>query len=261
MRAALGDVELVLLDLDGTVYEGTRPLPGAAEAVERLRRGGLRVRFATNADSVPPGALVERLAGMGVEAAAEEILTPVALAQQMFHGKREARVLALAAPGVRALLDDALAGPGEHPTHVLICDPSFGATYDDLDAAFQAVRSGAKLVASQLNRVARRDDGDHLDTGGFVRLLEYATGVQALVLGKPSPEFFRLALEAAEVDAERALVVGDDRDTDVGGAGAVAIRAVLVRTGKGAEPGTAGGAEPTAVIDSLADLPDLLGVP
>jgi HAD superfamily hydrolase (TIGR01458 family) len=240
----MGDVELVLLDLDGTVYEGTRAVPGAAEAVGRLRRAGVEVRFLTNTDSVPPGALVERLAGMGVEVAAGEILTPVALAQRLFHGKHDARVLALAAPEVRAVLGDALAEPGERPTHVLVCDPSFGATYDDLDAAFQAVRAGAELVASQLNRVARRDDGEHLDTGGFVRLLEYAAGVRARVLGKPSPEFFRLALEAAGVEPERALVVGDDLESDVGGAGAVGVRAVLVRTGKGANPGQGGGADP-----------------
>ena len=168
--------------------------------------------------------------------------------------------MAVAAPAVRELLGEALAGPGERPTHVLVCDPSFGACYDDLDAAFRAVVGGAELVASQLNRSARRDDGEHLDTGGFVRLLEYAAGVRARVLGKPSPEFFRLALDAAGVAAERALVVGDDLDADVGGAQAAGLRAVLVRTGKGAGPVPPDGG-PDAVLDSLAGLPGLLGVP
>ena len=87
-------------------------------------------------------------------------------------------------------LADRLAGPGERATHVLVADPSYGATYDDLDAGFRALRAGAELVATQVNRVAVRDDGEHLDTGGWVRLLEYATGQTARVLGKPSPEFF-----------------------------------------------------------------------
>jgi hypothetical protein len=77
-----------------------------------------------------------------------------------------------------------------------VADPSYGATYDDLDAAFRALRAGAELVATQVNRVAVRDDGEHLDTGGWVRLLEYATGETARVLGKPSPEFFTAPLEA-----------------------------------------------------------------
>jgi HAD superfamily hydrolase (TIGR01458 family) len=257
----LADVELVLLDLDGTVYEGSRPVPGAAAAVASLRRAGLHLRFLTNTDSVPPAALVERLGAMGVEAAEGEVLTPVALAARLFGERPGSRVLAVAAPAVRELLGGATAGPGERPTHVRVCDPSFGACYDDLDAAFRAVLDGAELVASQLNRRVRRDDGDHLDTGGFVRLLEYAAGVQATVLGKPSPEFFRLALDTAGVAAAKALVVGDDLAADVAGAQAVGLRAVLVRTGKGADPAPPGDpAEPDAVLDSLAGLPGLLGV-
>ena len=261
--AGFGDVELVLLDLDGTVYEGSRPVPGAAAAVERLRRAGRALRFLTNTDSVPPAALVERLRRLGVEAAADELLTPVVLAARLFGERPGSRVLAVASPPVRELLGGVLAGPDEPPTHVLVCDPSFGACYDDLDAAFRAVVGGAELVASQLNRSARRDDGEHLDTGGFVRLLEYAAGVRARVLGKPSPEFFRLALDAAGVAAERALVVGDDLDADVGGAQAAGLRAVLVRTGKGAGPvpPDGGPVPPDAVLDSLAGLPGLLGVP
>ena len=131
------------------------------------------------------------------------MLTPVALAARLLGERSGARVLAVAAPAVRALLAGTLAGPGEHPTHVLVCDPSFGACYDDLDRAFHAVRDGAELVATQVARIARRDDGEHLDTGGFVRLLEYATAVQARVLGKPSPELFRLALDTAGVAPAR----------------------------------------------------------
>jgi hypothetical protein len=81
-------------------------------------------------------------------------------------------------------------------THVLVADPSEGATDQDLDAALGALRAGAKLVATQVNPIAVRDDGQHLDTGGWVRLLEDATGTAARVRGKPSPEFFTAPLEA-----------------------------------------------------------------
>ena len=257
----LDGVELVLLDLDGTVYEGSRPVPGAAAAVGRLRQAGLAVRFVTNTDSVTQEALVERLGRLGLPAAAGEVLTPVALADRLFAARPGSRVLAVASPAIRELLARHLAGPGERPTAVLLCDPSYGATYAELDAAFRAVRAGAELIASQVARVARRDDGEHLDTGGWVRLLEYATGVRARVLGKPSPEFFRLAVDAAGVPPERALAVGDDLGADVAGARAAGARAVLVRTGKGAEPPPEqAGADPDAVIDSVADLPALLGI-
>jgi ribonucleotide monophosphatase NagD (HAD superfamily) len=136
--------------------------------------------------------------------------------------------------------------------------PSYGATYDDLDAAFRALRAGAELVATQVNRIAARDDGEHLDTGGWVRLLEYATGSSARVLGKPSPEFFTAPLDALGRGAQSALVVGDDLAADIGGGHAVGAATVLVRSGKGDRPQPGAQAEPDAVIDSVADLPGLL---
>jgi HAD superfamily hydrolase (TIGR01458 family) len=238
---------------------GTRPVPGAVDAVARLRDLGVEVRFVTNTDSVTPQALCGRLVGMGIEAGESEVLTPVVLARRLFDGLESPRLLALAAPGIRELLGGSLAAPGEPATHVLVCDPSYGATYDDLDAAFRAVRAGAELIATQVARVAHRDDGEHLDTGGFVRLLEYATGERARVLGKPSLDFFRLALDTAGVAPELAVMVGDDLAADVAGAQRVGVRGVLVRTGKGSGPHPdAGTTQPDATIPSLAALPGLL---
>ncbi len=149
--------------------------------------------------------------------------------------------------------------PNRWASHVLVADPSYGATYQDLDAAFRALRAGAELVATQVNRIAVRDDGEHLDTGGWVRLLEYATGQSARVLGKPSPEFFTAPLDALGRRPQSALVVGDDLTADIGGGHAVGAATVLVRSGKGDRPQPSARAEPDAVIDSVADLPGLLG--
>jgi len=253
----LGGIETVLLDLDGTLYVGSRVVDGAPEAVRRLRERGLAVRFCTNTDSVTPAGLAERLARRGFQVAPDELVTPVAVAARLLGSDPEARVLAVAAEPVRELLADRLAGPDDHVTHVLVADPSYGATYDDLDVAFRALRAGAELVATQVNRVAVRDDGEHLDTGGWVRLLEYATGATARVLGKPSPAFFTAALEALGRGPGTALVVGDDLEADIGGGRAVGAATVQVRTGK-ADQRPVAGAEPDAVIDSVADLPDLL---
>jgi HAD superfamily hydrolase (TIGR01458 family) len=254
----LSGIETVLLDLDGTLYVGSQVVPGAPEAVRWLRDQGLTVRFCTNTDSIPPAALAHRLARLGYPAGTEELVTPVAVADRLFASVPEARVLAVAADGVREVLARFLAGPGEPVSHVLVADPSYGATYGELDAAFQAVRGGAELVATQVNRIARRDDGEHLDTGGWVRLLEYATGTSARVLGKPSPEFLTAPLDALGRGPETALVVGDDLAADIGGGQAVGAATVLVRSGKGDRPQPGAEAEPDAVVDSVADLPGLL---
>jgi ribonucleotide monophosphatase NagD (HAD superfamily) len=216
------------------------------------------VRFTTNTDSIPPAGLADRLARLGLEAAEDELVTPIAVAGRLFASTDEARVLAVAADGVCQLLAGFLAGPGQRATHVLVADPSYGATYDDLDAAFRALRAGAELVATQVNRIAVRDDGEHLDTGGWVRLLEYATGQTARVLGKPSPEFFTAPLDALGRGASTALVIGDDLAADIGGGHAVGAATVLVRSGKGDRPQPGAGAEPDAFVDSVADLPGLL---
>jgi HAD superfamily hydrolase (TIGR01458 family) len=254
----LTGIDTVLLDLDGTLYVGSQVVPGASEAVRWLRAQGLTVRFTTNTDSIPPARLADRLARLGFPASEDELVTPIAVAAQLLASTDEARVLAVAADGVRELLVSCLAGPGQRATHVLVADPSYGATYDDLDAAFRALRAGAELVATQVNRIARRDDGEHLDTGGWVRLLEYATGQTARVLGKPSPEFFTAPLDALGRGAQSALVVGDDLAADIGGGHAVGAATVLVRSGKGDHPQPGAGAEPDAVVDSVADLPGLL---
>jgi HAD superfamily hydrolase (TIGR01458 family) len=254
----LTGIDTVLLDLDGTLYVGSQVVPGAPEAVRWLRDQGLTVRFCTNTDSIPPAALADRLAQRGFPASEDELVTPVAVAAQLFASTDEARVLAVAADGVRQLLVSCLVGPDAPATHVLVADPSYGATYDDLDAAFRALRAGAELVATQANRIAVRDDGEHLDTGGWVRLLEYATGSSARVLGKPSPEFFTAPLDALGRGAQSALVVGDDLAADIGGGQAVGAATVLVRSGKGDRPQPGAEAKPDAVVDSVADLPGLL---
>lgn len=250
-----GDIRLALIDLDGTVYIGTRVIDGAAEAIRRIRGLGLTVRFTTNTDSISPQAVVDRLNSFGVECAPGEVLTPVVLATRLLDEQPGSRVLVIASPGVRHVLGRRIAGDRDPVTHVLVADPSYGATYAELDRAFQAVRGGAELLATHMGRWVRRDDGEHLDTGGWVRLLEYATEREALVLGKPSPEFFRLAVSTAGAAPSDTLVVGDDRASDIAGGRAAGCHTLLVRTGKGI---VSRGPEPELVAASIAEVPDVV---
>jgi Haloacid dehalogenase-like hydrolase len=119
----LTGIDTVLLDLDGTLYVGSQVVPGAPEAVRWLRAQGLTVRFTTNTDSIPPAALADRLARLGFPASEEELVTPVAVAAQLFASTDEARVLAVAADGVRQLLAGCLAGPDDR---VVCCYPVYG---------------------------------------------------------------------------------------------------------------------------------------
>jgi HAD superfamily hydrolase (TIGR01458 family) len=128
-----------------------------------------------------------------------------------------------------------------------------------LNRAFRQLLAGAELIALQKNRYWLRDDGLCLDVGPFVAALEYAAGCEALVVGKPAGAFFDHVLDGLGVPAGAAVMVGDDIESDIGGALRAGLAAVLVRTGKYREEAVAAsGIEPTAIVDSAADLPALL---
>jgi HAD superfamily hydrolase (TIGR01458 family) len=117
---------------------------------------------------------------------------------------------------------------------------------------------GAELIALQKNRYWLKPDGLALDVGPFVAALEYATGQEAVVVGKPARAFFETVMATLSVPAERAAMAGDDVEADVGGALAAGLAGILVRTGKYRdETLRQSGVEPTATVDSIADLPQL----
>jgi HAD superfamily hydrolase (TIGR01458 family) len=131
-------------------------------------------------------------------------------------------------------------------------------SYMNLARAFAELEAGAELFCLHKNPWWQTARGALLDAGAFVVGLEYATGAQASILGKPSASYFEAALEALDADAEHAWMVGDDVDADIGGAAGVGMQTILVRTGKFRDDAGAWSAQPTVVLDSIADVPDWL---
>jgi HAD superfamily hydrolase (TIGR01458 family) len=247
----------VLLDLDGTLYEDDRPIAGAAEAVERLRQAEIAVAFCTNTTRMPRRALGQRLAALGIRAAPADIVTAPAAAAAWLEAQGVRRVALYVADATGEefaafTVDDSA------PEAVVVGDLAAAWTFDRLNRAFRQVLAGARLVALQRNRYWKTADGLSLDAGPFVAALEYATGTTATVVGKPSAAFFALAVATLDVPREQVVVVGDDATTDVRGAQAAGLRAVLVRTGKYRPQDEHAAPDAEAVIDSIADLPALI---
>lgn len=258
--AALRGVRGLLLDLDGTLYEPDGPVPGAAEAVVRLRAAGLALRYVTNTTRQPRAALVERLGRLGLPSAPDEIFTAprAAVAWLEAHAvRRVALHVAAAAAGEfgRFTLDEV------GPEAVVVGDLGPAWTFERLNRAFRQLGDRATLLAIQKNRHWRSAEGLVLDAGPFVAALEYASGRSAVTVGKPSAAFLEAAAGGLGLPLADVALVGDDIVSDVGGALAAGARGVLVRTGK-FRPGDAeaAGVRPTAVIDSVAALPGLLGL-
>ena len=144
------------------------------------------------------------------------------------------------------------------PDAVVVGDLGAGWTFERLNLAFRQIVAGAKLVAIQRNRYWKTADGLRLDAGPFVAALEYASGQDAVTVGKPSAAFFDAAARLLDLPKSTLVMVGDDMVSDVGGAVSAGLRGVLVRTGKFRSEDLEGGITPDAVIDSIADLPRTL---
>lgn len=252
----------ILLDIDGVLQLSGVVIPGAPQAVEQLRADGHRLRFVTNNTVRARARLVAELQGLGIELEEDEIETTPIASARLLEGKR---VLALTMSAIRDDLARHVTLVDEDAEAVLIggADESDETgdvfAWANLNRAFAEVRRGARLVCLHKNRWWQTGDGPLLDSGAFVAGLEYAAGVEAEVVGKPSRAYFEAALTALDAGPEETTMVGDDVEADVGGAKALGMRGVLVRTGKfreetlvKAEP------QPDDVIDSIADLPALL---
>ena len=129
-----------------------------------------------------------------------------------------------------------LVGEGAEAVLVGGCDetvePNQVFRYMNLARAFAEIQLGAELYCLHKNRWWQTSRGPLLDAGAFVAGLEYATGVEAVVLGKPSPAYFAAALDALGAEPERTWLVGDDPESDVRGAHLFGMHTALVRTGK-----------------------------
>jgi HAD superfamily hydrolase (TIGR01458 family) len=218
----------LLLDLDGVVYVRGAPLPGALASIARLRAAGVPFRFVTNTTRKPRRRILADLAAMGLALAPEDLFTPASLAREALI-RRGARPCLLIHPD----LAEDFAGLEEGDDVVVLGDAGAYFTYERLNRAFRLIHGGADFWALARNRNFLDGDGAlSLDLGGFVAALEYASGRQARIFGKPAPDFFRLAVAALGLAPERVLMVGDDAEADVGGAMAAGLCGALVRTGK-----------------------------
>ena len=248
----------ILLDIDGVLHVSGEAVPGAPDAVRALRHAGHRLRFVTN---TPPRARAVRageLRSIGFDLESDDITTTPLAAGKLLQGKR---VLALTMSSIRDDLSEYVELVEDGADAVLLggADESEETAqvfaYDRLNQAYAALREGARLVCLHKNKWWQTSRGPLLDAGAFVAGLEYVAGVEAEIVGKPTAAYFQAALSEVDATPAEAVMVGDDVEADIGGAKAIGMRGVLVRTGK-FRPAALEEAEtqPDAVVDSIVEL-------
>ncbi len=261
MQAAkFSSIKAILFDLDGVLYVGNTAIPGAIAAANAIRQAGYACRFVTNTSTLSLAALQSKLAALGFDVTTEEIMSAPQAAIQYLQQQPN--------PVCRLLLANDVKQDFAHfpqsdteANFIVVGDIGNAWTYPMLNEVFACLTRGAKLIAIHKNRFWQTEHGLQMDIGAFITGLEYAANTQAMLIGKPSADFFNMALTDLNMQSNEVLMVGDDIDSDVGGAQTAGLMGVLVRTGKYRQAYAESSAiKPDAVIDSVADLPELLKI-
>jgi len=253
----LQGVRALILDIDGVLYHAGQAIPGAAAALREFRRRGYPFRLLTNITRRSRATLAGDLQKMGLPVEAGEILTASYLTARYLQERGRPRTwVVLDGDGREEFADLELVEEGA--ACIALGDMAAGFTYDLLNRLLRALWNGADFVAMQADPYDLGRQGPTVNVGGWLALLERASGRQATLVGKPSPTCYRMALEELGVTAAEALGVGDRVESDVAGGRSVGMRTVLLRTGHFRPQDLEGPVQPDLTLDSLADLPGVL---
>lgn len=255
--------QLILFDLDGTLYLGNQEIPGAVNTIAQLRQQGFKLRFLTNTTTKSHAELLTQMVSLGFSLVPEELISaPIGarLELQSIQQKLESPLRIWPVVGDAIKSDFAEFEWDEiSPDFVVLGD--IGEQWDLtlINRMFNAMHSGAELIALHKNRFWQTEEGLKADIGFFVAGLEYVCSKNAQIMGKPNADFFQRVLDSVGVSAAETIMVGDDIDSDVGGAQRLGMKGCLVKTGKFRQAYfDSSTVKPDWVLASVADLPAVL---
>jgi HAD superfamily hydrolase (TIGR01450 family) len=252
------EISSLVCDMDGVLYRGSDTIPGAPEAVMRLRDNGVRVLFCTNNSSQTVTEYSEKLAAMGIDTARDDILTSAVVTTEVLkeRGLTGKRAFIVGGAGMRAAARDAqleIAPTGDGVDVVLVgWDKDFD--YTAMQHAADAVRGGAAFIASNADATFPAPEGPLPGAGAILASIEVAAGRRAEVLGKPHRPMTDAILKRVGTNG-RIAAVGDRPDTDLAGAFEMGWMTILVLSGvTSGEQAASLQPQPDLIVDSIADL-------
>jgi HAD superfamily hydrolase (TIGR01450 family) len=244
-----------ILDLDGVVWLSEEVIPGVPEAVARLRQAGERILFLTNNSSRTIADLVAKFEGMGIPVDADEIVTSAQAAAAMLEEGSTA--LVCAGEGVReALAAQGVKAVDEGPADAVVVGFHREFDYDRLNAAYQAIRGGARLIGTNDDTTYPTPEGPIPGGGALLASVAAAAGVEPEVAGKPYQPMADTVRARIGAEADHGILVGDRPDTDGLMAKRLGFRFALVFTGVTGPDDLPVEPEPDVTADDLAGLVD-----
>ncbi|MBS1695309.1 MAG: HAD-IIA family hydrolase [Actinobacteria bacterium] len=266
----------VLLDIDGVLVTSWEPIAGAAETLRTLAGNQIARSYLTNTTTRTRAQIARLLTDAGMAVSADEVITAAALTadyvRDRYPGARcflvNSGQIAEDMPGVDIVYSSAFPGPKapDRPDVVLLGGAGPEYTHLTLSWVYDWMAQGVPVVAMHRSTAWTTTDGLRVDTGMYLAGMEQTSGRKATAVGKPAPEGFLAAAGRLGVDPDEMYMVGDDLNNDVLAAQVVGMTGVLVRTGKFRQDTLDRWAadefamQPNHVIDSIAGLPELLGL-
>lgn len=223
---------LYILDLDGTLYRGRDPIPGAGDTVAELKRRGALVRFLTNNSSQTPEAQSAKLTQMGIDAWPHEIATSAIGAAQYLKDAKLGSAFVVGEPGLVAVLEDAGIETKGEVNEAVVVGICRDFTYDLMNQAMQRIRHGARFIATNPDATYPLEGDRQIPgAGAVVAAIQTCTGETPVVIGKPNPYLVRMLMTQTGVGPEDTIVVGDRVETDMLAGRAAGCDTLIVLTG------------------------------
>jgi len=247
-----------LFDLDGTVYRGETLIPGADTTIAALRAAGRRVAFLSNKPLQTRADYAQKLTRLGIPTREEDVVnSSLVLARHLARLDARAPVFVIGEPPLVAeLRAHGFEVRADHRVRWVVI--AFDRTFDyaKLNTALQAVRHGARLIATNPDRTCPTEDGEIPDCAGMTAAVEAVTGhTVEVIVGKPSPIILEVALERLGVEARECAIVGDRIETDIVMGKRLGLATVLVLTGiTAAGDARIADTAPDLVVPSIRDL-------
>ena len=250
----------ILFDFDGVLYQADKAIPGALETLEWARAKGIPHRFVTNTTSKPRTDICAKLAAMGIPVDVEQVISPPLAASRWLRSHARGPVALFVPEATQSEFASLSLWNGyltQAVSAVVVGDLGEAWGFTRLNQAFNCLMKDPPpvLIALGMTRYWKTSQGLQLDAGPFVAALQYATGIEPLVLGKLAIDFYRIAADSLEFATHELLMIGDDIRGDVEGAQRAGLLGVLVRTGKFQAADLQCEVRPDAVLDSVANLP------
>ena len=235
----LDSFDRFVFDLDGVVYAGEEPLGGSPRVLRTLRKNGKVVRFMTNNPSRSPSDCASKLAGLGIDARAEEFATSPMAAALLIEERSGAEnwktAFVAGSPHLKEQVRKAglveTAGEDSLRADVVVMGSHPGFRMEELKTACTAIGNGAGFVGTNGDRFYPAGNGRAPATGALLAAVEAATGKKALLAGKPLRYMFDILRKSGAAPGKRTLVVGDGLETDIAGGKNAGCATALVMTG------------------------------